>query len=67
MDALGEVTTRLKAASRVPLDQRGQAWHALVDSLLTERDRLISSDGASSAATEQHKRSTRLLSPKETR
>ena len=38
MPTLDEVDEALRHLSAVPKDQRGAAWHAFADAVLTERD-----------------------------
>lgn len=67
MTTLAEIDAGLQHARTVPPEQRTSAWHALVDSMLAERTRLLHSDTIDTASIEQQQRSTRLLSPRETR
>lgn len=41
MPTLAEVEEALAHARAVPSDQRGNAWHAYVDTLLTQRETLV--------------------------
>lgn len=46
MPTLDEVDEALRHASLVPVDQRGPAWYAYADSLLEQRNRLLTLEPA---------------------
>ena len=69
MPTIAEIDASLHQASTIPPDRRNAAWYVFVDALLVERERLANENDNSNskASIENQQRTTRLLSPTETR